>query len=327
VITPFERFAGDLERHYGIQPNELVAAPRGFAAETYFVETANQSYFLKIMNNPRRQNSFKHGLQVTDALIRHGIPYIPSLFKTGSGQLWFDNGQAVAALFTRIDAKHTYNYNREDVFRKLAHIYQVTKQIAEHEVFLKETFNDQFIEAYEQERSTFMNNHLATKEAAAIKGILEPYAEFLASCGERAASIVTACRAHRSPFYLTHSDYTNNVMVSDSGEHYLIDFDEALLGPIERDGFLCMASQNEESRLWLHIMQETFPDYEPIAEYILYYLFERFMIDLTTFMQESRHHPDEEHRRRLVGSTKEYLLGWLYPMIEKNATFQSRMVL
>lgn len=97
---PYARFKQTLQDRYGISVTAIREAPRGFAGETYFVETENgPSRFLKLMRNPRRQAFFLHGLRVTDALRAEGIGFVPALIRTTDGQhsIELDGAPAVGA--------------------------------------------------------------------------------------------------------------------------------------------------------------------------------------------------------------------------------------
>jgi Ser/Thr protein kinase RdoA (MazF antagonist) len=319
ALTPYERFAGDILQNYGLKPTAIHAAPRGFAAETYYVDTDGQSFFLKIMNYPRRQKIFLNGLKVVDALAEQGIDYITKVIKLTSGELYFRKDNSVAALYHIIHGKQSYDFNREEVFKKLAQIYRASEKIPNKDDFMKESFKDWFIEVYEKELHSFMNSEIEGQEALELKELIKPHMDFLESCVEAAKGIVEESRKQDEPFYITHSDFLGNVMINEKGEHFLIDFDEAIFGPLERDGFLCIASQNEESELWLSIMEDTFPDYKVNKTFIKYYLYERFMIDLVSFIRDVLQRPDEDHRRKVINSTRDYLMGWLYPLIIKNS--------
>jgi Ser/Thr protein kinase RdoA (MazF antagonist) len=311
--------AGILKQQYGLDVVRVTDAPRGFAAETHYVDTAEASYFLKMMHYPRRQKIFVHGLRVVEALAQQGIDYIPRVLRTASGALHCEVGTSPAALFTRMDAKQTYHYDREDVFRKLAQIYRVSRDIPGKETFMQEQFGDWFISRYEEALQTFMQGELHTEEAREVRAMLEPYDEFLRRCPAIAAEAVAGCRQERAEFVLTHSDFPGNVMVSETGQHYLIDFDETIYGPMERDGFMVIAADNEESKLWLTVMKEAFPDYEVNRTFIRYYVYERFMVDMASFLHDLQHHSDAGFRGRVVGSMRDYMLGWLHPMLLRYA--------
>lgn len=317
-VNPTERYKDLLEAHYGIQVTGIREAPRGFAGETYFVDTAGgPSLFFKIMRDPRRYAFFLHGLQVTEALKAEGIGFIPSLIPTADGERNIMTGGAPAALYERLDARHTWDFDREDAFRKLAAIYKASERFPERGRFWQESFGDGFIARFERQWRDFAENQPATEEAVRIRQLIEPHGEFLSRCPEIAARATAASRKAGTAFRLTHSDFTNNVLVADNDEQFLIDFDEAMFGPLERDGFMCVAPEDDISGLWHEVMEEAFPGYRSNPAFIRYYLYERFMVDLATFMHESVHHPDPRHRAKLVDSTRDYLVEWMLPILQR----------
>lgn len=324
-LTPYERFADRLQRDYGITVTAVCDAPRGYAAETFYVDAAEGLFFLKIMHTPRRQSIFLHGLTVVEALAEAGVDRITRVVKRKDGGLSFKDGEAVCALFERLDGKQHYQYDREKVFRKLAQIYRVSAGLPNPGRFMRESFGDRFIGFYEREFLAFMkgpaDGTAEHPEAGEARALLKLHAAFLAELPSRAAKTIDACRAEarQAAFYLTHSDYTGNVMIAPDGTHYLIDFDESLFGPIERDGFMILAEGGEDGELFQAVMAETIPGYEPNETFIRYYLFDRFMIDLATFMDELVRHPDPAHRRKVADSTRDYLLAYLYPLLRKYA--------
>lgn len=307
-----------LEATYGFRVAAVREAPRGFAGLTFFVDTdEGDTYFLKMMKNPRRQAFFLHGLQVTAALREQGIPFIPGLIRTSAGGLHTELEGAPAALYELLDAAHTWDFDREDAFRKLAAIYRVSERFPDKGAFWQETFPDGFIARYEQVLAEFWQQEPATEEAAAIAELIAPHRALLERCPGIAARAAAASHRAKAVYRLTHSDYTNNVLVAPNGEQYLIDFDEAMFAPLERDGFLAIAPEDETAELWHAVMRETFPDYRVNTDFIRYYLFERFMVDLATFLQESVQHPDAAHRAKLVTSTRDYLVEWLMPQLRR----------
>ncbi|MDP4091076.1 MAG: aminoglycoside phosphotransferase family protein, partial [Bacillota bacterium] len=279
----------------------------------------SQCFFLKIMHTQGRQALFINGLRVVDALVRQGIDFIPEVIKLISGEFYFMKDGSAVALFTVVPGKQNFNYNREDVFRKLALIHRTSENITERDGFLHEDFNDWFIEAYESELEKFMKGNIEGTEALEVKAMLKPYEDFLAICPQIARDIVSECKNDNSTFYITHSDFPGNVMVTETGQQYLIDFDEAIFGPLERDSWICIAPQDEYSELYMSVIEEVFPDYMVNKTFMRFYIYQRFMIDLNTFMHDLVHSPDEEYRKKIVSSTRDYMLGWLYPLLIKNS--------
>ena len=104
-------------------------------------------------------------------------------------------------------------------------------------------------------------------------------------------------------------------MVDKNGKQYIIDFDESLYGPLERDGWMTIVKENEESRIWDQVMRHHFEDYSINHYYIRLFVYDRFMIDLRDFLKDLSGNPDEAYRKKVLVSLKDYLLDQLYPVL------------
>lgn len=310
-----------LKYHYPMPIDSIEPAPRGFAAETYYINSGKNSYFLKIMYRPNRHDLFKNGLRQVAALTEAGIDFIPAIIPARQGQLYieeiYEQGKAILVVFERIEAKQSYDYDRRDAFEKLATIYKTSLTLKNKDSFYKEGFHDGFIDTYSQVLKDFwaLEEKGLYREAKLARELLGPYTDSLEACPQEARQAVIGARSQRSTFYLTHSDYPNNIMVDKNGKQYIIDFDESLYGPLERDGWMTIVKENEESRIWDQVMRHHFEDYSINHYYIRFFVYDRFMIDLRDFLKDLSGNPDEAYRKKVLVSLKDYLLDQLYPVL------------
>ncbi|HOB19157.1 MAG TPA: phosphotransferase [Candidatus Atribacteria bacterium] len=307
----------DVNRHYTIDAASITPAPRGYAADTYYLSSRECDYFLKITSRVHRYPLFMNGLRVVDALTRSGIDFIPRVIPAADGSLYLKKENGVYAIFEKINAVQTYEFDMKDAFEKLAAIYKASAQFPDKSSFLSETFHDGFIETYEKQLSHFFSSDYKYKEAEAARDILMPYASDLKSLPDEARAAVAASRSQKAPYYLTHSDFPGNIMVDSLGRQYMIDFDESLFGPLERDGWMISVRENEESRIWDQVMRQSFNDYAVNENFIRYYVYERFMVDLRDFLNDLCANPDAGYRSKVLRSLQDYLLGWLYQVLTR----------
>lgn len=303
----------ELKKQYDLTPVSIEPAPRGFAAEAFYVYTAAETYFLKVSDNPRRQPSLLHGLKVLDALRAAGIEFIPRVIHTRGDTLFFRNEDSIFVLFHTIPGHQTYDFERADAFEKLAQIYQASARFSHPEAFHRETFSVRFIEGYRKQVERFFLEQPTTPEAADAVTFLSPYRSFITACADRIEQIARHCRDIEVPFYMTHSDLTGNVMVSDRGEQWIIDFDEAAFGPMERDGFILIP--RGEYDLWLSVIHRYFPHFATQHVFLAYYFYERFIVDMGEFMEMLYTSPDQAYRKKILNSLQTYLMDWLYPAL------------
>lgn len=315
-----EQLKNLIEQNYNLCHVKMNDAPRGFAADTYYVDSDNSSLFLKIMRRPNRQALFINGLRGMDALTANGIDFVPGVVRTKTGELFIKFDNSVLTLLSRIDGKQTYSFDRRDAFEKLAKIYKVSAEFPDKDSYFKETFHDWFISAYEDAVFPFLKAEPTkanmTDEAVSAHTMLLPYADSLYSLVPDAKQAVTKCREQNAPFYLTHSDFPGNVMVTDSGRQYLIDFDESMFGPLERDGFMSII-RPEERDIWLDVMHRAFPQYIINEYFVSYYVLQRFMVDLIDFVKDLQNNADIGYRQRVLNSLEFYLMGQMYPAVLK----------
>lgn len=311
----------ELKEQYDLTPVTIEPAPRGFAAETFYVHTEAETFFLKVSDNPRRQPSLLHGLKILDALQAAGIEFIPRVIRTRSNALYFRSEEKVFTLFHTIPGQQTYDFDRADAFDKTAQIYQASARFPHPEMFHRETFAVRFTEGYRKQVEQFFLETPATSEAAEAIAFLSPHRRFITACADRIEQIAGQCQDIQVPFYLTHSDLTGNVMVSDLGKQWIIDFDEAAFGPIERDGFIMIP--RGEYDLWLSVIHRYFPHYETQHVFLAYYFYERFIMDMGEFMKMLSISSDQAYRKKILDSLQTYLMGWLYPALMEYADSRS----
>ncbi|MBN2148882.1 MAG: phosphotransferase [Anaerolineales bacterium] len=106
----------------------------------------------------------------------------------------------------------------------------------------------------------------------------------------RAEDRAQALRAQPSEFVLCHSDvHAGNILIASSGRLYIVDWDEPILAPKERDlmfvgggqGFVGCAAEEEEA-LFYRGYGQTLIDRRGLA----YYRFERIIQDIAAYCEQ-----------------------------------------
>ena len=94
-----------IRAQYQLEPLSITPAKRGYYGETWRMDTADSSYFLKLDYFPRHQETYKHSLPVIEYLRNNGIDFISAVVKTASGELCANFNSAVLAVFEWIDGE------------------------------------------------------------------------------------------------------------------------------------------------------------------------------------------------------------------------------
>jgi hypothetical protein len=79
--------SGHLQSHYGIETTSIRPGVRGFVAETYVVEAADATYFVKYIPISRYSVNVEAGLSIQEELYEGGIEQMSRPVPTASGDL------------------------------------------------------------------------------------------------------------------------------------------------------------------------------------------------------------------------------------------------
>lgn len=81
-IMKFANILKEIENEYNIKVLDCKPAPRGFCAETYFIKTKDNMYFLKIFHNRRFAYTAISSIPALEYMA-YSLPFVPAPFKTG----------------------------------------------------------------------------------------------------------------------------------------------------------------------------------------------------------------------------------------------------
>jgi spectinomycin phosphotransferase len=128
--------------------------------------------------------------------------------------------------------------------------------------------------------------------AAGLAALLAERAGVIGHLADRAGRLAGVLRQRRPPLVLCHSDiHAGNVLISDTGAStrlYVIDWDEPVLAPKERDLMFVGAGigdrWNRPRQAELFYQGYGPADVDPVA--VAYYRYERIVVDVVLFCQE-----------------------------------------
>jgi hypothetical protein len=119
--------------------------------------------------------------------------------------------------------------------------------------------------------------------------------------------------AQEHTMVITHGDPGGNTLVKTPSDLYLIDWDDILLSPPERDTWFF---QNKPE--FIEGYRSVFPEYQVNQELSHYFTYKRYFEDLIEYFAEIRGNYTDEHRRKnLNGLRDDCLEGWLRPIVRK----------
>ena len=113
-------------------------------------------------------------------------------------------------------------------------------------------------------------------------------------------------------FYLTHGDMPGNLVRDKNNKLYIIDWDDILEAPIERDFWLYMDSEDNIGKI-AEILNENGVKWKFNQNYYRYYVYTRFFEDLYGYLEADMiaKTPEINYARTL----KTEVFDWLVPMM------------
>jgi len=224
-----------IEQDYSLNVAAIVPAPRQLVAKTYFIDIAetDQRYFLKVVDKPLWIAKIIRSLPALLALKDCGIEQISYPILTPSGAAYILRGEVLLVVFNYIEGSQSYDYDTFEFGKLLGKIHAATPKITvpvPQEAFHLDV-NGVFLEQY---------HHFLLGEHSDVIGqktqrVLQKHQADI----EQNLTLFKKLQAQYHPaqetMVITHGDAGGNVMMTSPDKIAIIDWDEILLAPPERD--------------------------------------------------------------------------------------------
>jgi hypothetical protein len=304
-----------LQSSYAVGLIDHEPAPRQFVAATFRLRARDgASYFCKVIEKPLFVAQIIGSLPALADLHALGCAQIGYPIRTRAGALYLLLEPPLMAvptlvvLYHFIDAPQSYDYDLHAFGALTAQIHQLTPGLRapapqerfyfEHQALFEEVLgslaqpsDDAVVQALRA---------LLAQHQAALHG---HYARFL--------QVAAACRAASPALVITHGDAPGNVLVTSASELAIIDWDDLLLAPPERD--LWFLDQREP---FLAGYRSVIPGYQVDIRMRSYAILRYYFNSLVHYLSEILPAHAEAHRRAHLASLAEYLdpaQSWIAP--------------
>ncbi len=288
------RLLGFLRQEYDIKPTAISPANRGFYGETWKVDTSGRSYFVKLDYSTEHRGVYERSFSVMEHLWTHGIDFVSRVVKTTDGRLSTHYDGAVLGVFEWIDGKNIEtDATKTPEYQMLAKIYTVPLgdlSIA-YEDFTRIS-SDKFFEQW---------NALKDEKT---RNLFEANRSKLEYRAKRLNAFAAACKSDTDGFVITHGDAGGNLIVS-CNKHYLIDWDDPILAPPERDAWnmLCYKGKEWAGCIFHKALRDNGIVYTLRSERLAYYCYHSYFFYLTEYL-------DHFTRPGIKEEIEQYFEGW-----------------
>ncbi len=263
---------------YGISAVEITPAERGYYGETWKIH-AGSDYFLKMDYLPFHQKRFQQSLFLIEYLCESGIDFVGRIIKTRENKLYSRFNTAVIGLFEWIDATNVETDETKSAeYQLLCQIYLLSKPGLNIPTAL---FSDDAAMRFYQQWDR-LKSAPKTDANCTVLSIFEHFKEEISHCAVRLSHFAGLCRQDESSFYLTHGDAGGNFFIG-SGKNYILDWDEAMYAPIERDAWV-MGCYDWARKLFNDTLRTNGIPYQLRPERLAFYCYHMYFFYLNEFL-------------------------------------------
>jgi len=283
-----EKIVACLQAEYGLPVAQIAFLPLGADLNTAVYRLAVEDgtpYFLKL----RRGTFDEISVVLPKFLSNQGITQIITPLSNKSGQLWASLDAYKTILYPFIEGRNSYEIDLSgrhwvEFGRALKRIHTIELPPALTSRIHRETYSPQgrqivraFLERVENE---VFDDPIAAETAAFLKARQKEILDLVV----RAERLAATNQARTPEFVLCHSDvHAGNILIDTNDAFYIVDWDEPILAPKERDlmfvggaqGFSGHTAKEEETLFYQGYGQT---QVDPIA--LSYYRYERIVQDI-----------------------------------------------
>lgn len=229
-----------LKVNYGITAASLTLLPLGadMNASVYKAEALDgQSYFVKL----KRGHGYDMSVAILALLQTSGIQQIIPPIKTTNGELTEHIDDFTLTVYPFVDGQNGFCYNLTDdqwialgnVLRQV-HEFDVPSSV--RDLIRKETYSNKWREAV-RALDAHIDEHLSCDEAALkLQSFMREHRAVVHHLVNRAEALSLKIQKQSPEFVLCHSDiHGGNVLIDENGAIYIVDWDEPMMAPKERD--------------------------------------------------------------------------------------------
>ncbi len=289
---PDELILSRLQDEYHLHHARLAFLPLGADLDTavYRVDTeVKTAYFLKL------RKGFEEITVLVPLFLKSlGIQGILVPYKTGSNRHWADFGDYKMILYPFVAGKDGFEMELSDPYRRSLgaalreiHGAQLPPEFKRH--IPGEDFSPQWRESLKSLQALAENKRFDDPAAAELAMFMKSKRGEIARLVARTEELASGLRSKPLEFVLCHTDiHGGNILISDTDELYVVDWDNPLLAPKEHD---LMFIGGGIDQIWMGEREEAlfyagYGKTEIDLAALAYYRYERIIEDLAVIGEQ-----------------------------------------
>jgi spectinomycin phosphotransferase len=318
---PNELIISRLQEEYKLRVVELTFLPIGADSRTavYRVTTDDGlEYFLKL-----RKNFNELIVRIPLFLRENGVGEIISPFETKSKQYWADFGDYKLILYPFIEGKDGFERELTDQHRqrlgtafKGIHTAQLLPELKK--LVKRDTFSAEWREDMKSYQAQVESKGFDEPVAAKLADFMKFHRNEIIRLVERAEQLASELQSNPPELVLCHSDiHGGNILISNTDELYIVDWDDPILAPKERDLMFIGGGIDSiwKSKREEDVFYEGYGKTEINLVALAYHRYERIIEDLVVICEQLLS-TDEG------GADRERSFGWFTSNFEPSQTIE-----
>lgn len=294
-----------LHDNYGFQTASITVGPRQFVAETFVVRRASgQRYFCKVIDKPLFIPKIMASLPALRQMHEAGFTRINHPIETVDGSLWVLVDDELVVLYNYIDAPQSYDYEPRELGRLIGKLHSLSSQISTG--INRENFTFAYQAEFEKLYHQVLQGQHVDEVLIALQAILRDREPEIATYFEVLNEVISACHGRSFELVVTHGDAGGNVLVKAPDDIYIVDWDEILLAPRERDLWIMVAERD-----FMSGYREICPGYEIDQLAYDFYVSMQYFYYLYYYLTEIASKKDSAYRMQKLADLREYFDGWI----------------
>lgn len=283
-----ERITACLQQAFGLKIADITFLPLGADLNTAVYRATthdNTAYFVKL----RGGHFDETAVTISQHLHHQGLEQIIPAIPTPKGQLWADLPPYKVILYPFVVGKDGYERPLTDLQwtefgTALKQLHTIPLPTSLTQPLKREIFSPHWRETVRHFLQRMEQDTFAEPVAAAMAAFLQSKKEETLALVERTEQLAQLLLNEAAPFILCHADiHVWNLLISDEGRLYMVDWDTLILAPKERDLMFVGSglggngrSPQEETNLFYQGYGQT--SVNPIG--LAYYRYERIIEDI-----------------------------------------------
>jgi spectinomycin phosphotransferase len=245
-------------------------------------------YFLKLRRGPFEEIA----VNLPNYLASLGISQVIAPLPTSRGALWADLAPFKVILYPFVEGQNGYQVNLTagqwaelGVALKQIHTATIPPALTRH--LPREAYSPRWREEVKTFLTLVESDRFEDPVARETAGLLKAHRRLIQDLLGRAGRLAEILKDRTSKFILCHSDlHAGNILVDPDGPIYIVDWDDPIVAPKERDlmfvgGGLMGGWRPPEEEMRLFHRHYSPAEIDPLA--LAYYRYERIIMDIAAF--------------------------------------------